>query len=297
VTATQKTTNSTTVVSYPIISALVAAETELGANREWNAVNDTQQTFLDTTFITSRDEVSSIPEIESTSSRSHEVINNFLQERGFSIKLRPFTRPDDFGVASVLKLALQWLVKGVVSVIYRHGHSGVDEFPAVRMGTQGVDFYSSPGHNHPVVLIQTQSGDQVGLTMVDEALSQEELSSKATAIFRNLRASQEQFAGVTFPMIDLDQQPDISWLTGMNTMGKDGKAGIVSQALQQTKFSMDELGAQVQSGVAIAMSRGMGGPKHHTIDKPFICVVDRGDLKQFIFAGYLAEDCWKKPAR
>lgn len=288
-TLTQKTTTSTTVVSYPIISALVEAETELGKDRQWNPVNKTQENFLNTIFADTRDEVASIPEIESTSSRSHEVINNFLRERGFSIQLSPFQCPDDFGVASVLKLALEWLIKGKATTIQSKGVI----YPAVRMDAKGINFYSSPGHNHPVVIIKTKSGDEVCLTMVDEPLSQEELSSKATGIFKTLHNSTEQFAGLIFPMIDLDQQPDISWLLGMNTMGEDGKPGIISQALQQTKFSMDELGAQVQSAVAIAVSRTMSGPPHHVIDKPFICVVTRGNLTQCIFTGYLAEDCWK----
>lgn len=295
---TQKVTNSTTIVSYPIIAALVAAEAELGKNRWWNAVNTTQENFLDTIFADTREEVSNIPEIESTSSRSHEVINNFLRERGFSIQLQPFQHSDDFGVASVLKLALEWLVKGEAAKLYANDSAGGrTEYPAVRMGAKGVNFYSSAEHNHPVVMIQTKSGDEVGLTMVDERLSQEELSSKAISIFHTLNHSREQFAGLVFPMIDLDQRPDISWLLGMNTRGEDGKPGIITQALQQTKFSMDEIGAQVQSAVAIAVSRGIGGPVHHVINKPFICVVRRGDLKQAIFTGYLMEDCWKKPAR
>ncbi len=290
---TQKTTASTTVVSYPIIAALVEAETELGENRRWNAVNKAQQGFLDIIFSDTREEVGNIPEIESTSSRSHEVINNFLRRRGFSIQLDPFNQPGDFGVASVLKLVLEWMIKGKATTIQSKGVI----YPAVRMDAKGVNFYNSPEHNHPIVVIKTKSGDEVGLTMVDESLSQEDLAFKAATVFKTLHPSDEEFAGLIFPMIDLDQQPDVSWLLGMNTMGKDGRPGIISQALQQTKFSMDELGAQVQSAVAIAVSRGIGGPVHHVIDKPFICVVSRGDLTQFIFTGYLAQDYWKKPAR
>ncbi len=287
-------TKTTTSVVYPIISALVAAEAELGPNRQWTATNDAQQQFLATAFGPSRNEVSGIPEIESTSSRNYEVVNEFLRSRGFSIQLSPFQRPDDFGTASVLKLALEWLEKGTETQVQTQGDE-TQLYPAVRMNG-GVRFFNAPNHPHTVVRLSTKSGDDVYLTMMDQPVSEDQLSNKAIELLGNLTYSNREFEGVIFPMVDLDVQPDITWLLSMNTTGDDGKPGIISQALQQTKFSMDEIGAKVQSAVAIAVSRGIG-PAPHRINKPFLTVVKRFGLNKPLFVGYIDTDCWKKPAR
>jgi hypothetical protein len=97
---------TSTRVIHPIISALIAAETELGQNRTWEGRSELQQEFI-RLFEANRAETSNIPEIENISSRDHKIINEFLRSRGFQIELQPFA-PSDFGVASVLKLKLEW---------------------------------------------------------------------------------------------------------------------------------------------------------------------------------------------
>ena len=58
---------------------------------------------------------------------------------------------------------------------------------------------------------------------------------------------------------------------------------------------MDLTGVKVESGVGMTMKyRGMG-PRAYMIDKPFVLWIERPNVKVPIFAGILAEDCWKEP--
>ncbi len=287
---------SSTVCNHPIVACLVAMEQILGSNRKWRGVNVRQREFISEVFEAMRNEVSNFPELESISSRDYNEINGFLKSKGFDIQLNPFY-PPDFGVASVLKLAMEWLVKGEATTIHKYGHSGMDQFPAVLMKKNGTDFYEAPDFKNPIVAIKTKTEDVVYLTMVDKPLLETDLRPMARVMLATKNPSFENYLGVVFPMIDLDTQPDISWLCGMNTNGDDGAPGIISQAKQQTRFKMDELGATVESAVAMAVMRGLGGPTYHIIDKPFLAVVERPSLKEPVFVGYLTEECWKRPKR
>jgi hypothetical protein len=97
-------------------------------------------------------------------------------------------------------------------------------------------------------------------------------------------------------MVNLDMQPDISWLLRMSTVDQAGMPWAISQALQQTKFAMDEFGATVESAAAIGV-RCLCLPNRYQIDRPFVAAVFRPGLKLPIFIGYLDTDCWNRPPR
>lgn len=295
--ATQTQTKTATSVLYPIVSALVSAEEELGPQRAWLAQNDAQHQFLELVHGPSRNEVNGIPELESLASQNIEAVNNFLRERGFTITLRPTGQAGDIGVASVLKLTLEWLLSGKGVELQAKGTTNV--YPGVRLQEDAVEFFESPYHLHPIVQIFTRSGDEVFLTKVSGTVSESFLRAIAGHVLSELKSSKERYDGVIFPMIDLDMQPDISWLCGLSTVGKDGVPAVISQAIQQTKFCMDEVGAKVESAVAMMVSRGIiiDAPQPYVINQPFLAIVKRPSLKQPIFIGYLDTDCWKKPAR
>jgi hypothetical protein len=277
---------------------LIAAESELGPNRQWQAVTETGETFFENIFPNTRDEVASIPEIESIASRSHVIINKFLAERGFNIKLDPFD-PREFGAAGILDVLIEWETVGTERALT--AESG-KTYPGVQMSSKVVDLYQVGPARYPVVHIPTKSGDDVFL-MKDDGLKE--------AVMDNLRLAgqhivssaadkvspTERYAGVHFPMVDLDVQEDISWLIGSSTQGDDGLPGIISQALQQTKFAMDHIGAEVKSAAAIGVMRGGPGPNIYRIDGPFFVVVKRRSLTEPFFVGYITEEFWKQPAR
>lgn len=114
---------------------------------------------------------------------------------------------------------------------------------------------------------------------------------------RDLSWPKENFGSLVFPMVDLDMRPDISWLIGMDTEGDDGLPGIILQAVQQTRYAMDTVGAKVENAAAVGLARGVVPLADHVIDRPFLAIVRRPGLTQPLFAGYIATDCWRKPDR
>eukprot|EP00047_Mylnosiga_fluctuans_P006313 m.246234 g.246234 ORF g.246234 m.246234 type:complete len:282 (-) comp14942_c0_seq1:124-969(-) len=276
-----------TSVLYPIISALLAAE-QGGQQLTWAPTSEKQSAFLKEVFEPSRAEAKKIPEIESKASNKYEEINAFLKAKGFSIQLDPFPE-QDLGTASVLKVVLDWQEAGKPQDVFLEGGDS-KAYPGVFLKT-GVTFEKSPAHPNPIAVIRAKNGDQVLLTVAAEPLTVDALEAKAAAILSSSRPASSMFTGVTFPMVDLDQQPDISWLKGMTS-----SAGILQQAKQQTKFAMDEIGAVVKSAVAMHVARCLPPPALH-INKPFIAIVRRAGLKLPLFAGYIDVDSWRKPTR
>lgn len=285
---------TSTRVIHPIISALIAAESELGEDRKWSPTNDRQREFI-RIFEENRAQTARIPEIESLSSSSHQLINEFLRERGFSIALSPFA-PGDFGVASVLKLALEWLERGVeVPIFDPQGR----RYPGVKIKGEGVEFFANPEHDHPIVVLKTKTGDEVLLTVAGSPvpIPAAALADFAKAITGHLGHHPERIEEVRFPMIDLDQQVDVSWLVDMSTLDESKMPWRIDQALQQTKFRMNEVGAKVESAMAVGMRYTSFRPiMPYVIDQPFVAIVRRPSLKEPIFVGYIDKDVWKKPA-
>ena len=286
---------SKTAVSYPIIAALVAAEgmEGMGDNRQWNPINDTQVRFLREFFATCRDEIDEIPEIESLASWDVEEVNAFLRERGFSIQLQPID-DNTFAVASVLDLLVNWLVEGEETTVEAKDHKN---YPGVKIGKESVQFYNAHGHNNPIALLKTKTGDRVYLTMLDNAPSDGfGLIDLAEELADNL-TDNDDYGGLVFPMVDLDQRVDISWLLNMSTTGDDGRPARITQALQQTILRMNEIGARAKSAVAIAVMREafVREKPDMTIDGPFLIWIERDDLAKPLFVGYITEEDWRNP--
>ena len=275
---------------YTMPAAFVRAEDVIGPRRLWNAVNGLQGKFLDVHQVC-REQVGDVPEIVSMASWDYQEINRFLRERGFSIQLRPFN-PDTFGVAAILKVLLKWLHKGVKATIVAPSRA---EYPAVFMKeSAGAAMYSVSGHTNPVIALPTQTEDVVILSMLDQAPEDEfEVVSVARHFLAKLQS--RGAVEVTFPMVDLDIQADLSWLIGLWT-SRAGQRSTVSQAVRQTKVQMNEKGVKVEDAFAAGITlECMMSVRSHTIDRPFLMVISRPGLKVPLFAGYITEDHWKNP--
>lgn len=281
---------STTTVTYPIVAALVKAEDILGLDRLWEGVNSTQQRFLEEFFAACRGEIVRIPEIESIASWNVDEINAFLRERNFTIQLDPFDE-QTFGVASVLDLLVEWLQKGDITTVTTDDGR---PFPGVLINKSGVRFFDAHGHPNPIARLETKSGDEVYMTMLDQPPEGFDLVATAERL-SGARPSYD-WGGLVFPMVDLDQKVDISWLLDMRTMGDDFQPAWITQALQQTILKMNEVGARAKSAVAIAVTRGMSMPKpDHIINKPFLVWFERDGLNKPLFVGHITEEDWKNP--
>ncbi len=300
------TTKST--VFYPIFSALTAAqsfiETERGHHISplptsvsgWNAANEAQANLL-SLYPVASPESTTINDIQTKVDTDAEPLNQFMKDHGFVIELAPFPDPTYFGVVSIMNVLVNWLKPGETEKIVSNNVS----FKAVSMEDH-VTVHSSRNHSHPVAELKTTTGERVYMTIADKSYEGQELLIRIETICENLEASKERWGGVVFPKIDLNQEVDISWLKELNvcvTSGKDLPGGkyVLKEALQQTKFRMNELGARAESAVAISMcfeSCMMPRPKV-MIDQPFFCWIERDGLSLPLFAGYLDRDSWKDP--
>jgi hypothetical protein len=98
------------------------------------------------------------------------------------------------------------------------------------------------------------------------------------------------YSDAIVPMVDIDQEVDISWLVGMR-MSDSMK---ISQARQQTKFQMNEKGAKVQSAATICIEKCFRPKEFKICDSFYLCIVRPG-MKTPVFAAYIDKDSWKEP--
>jgi hypothetical protein len=287
---------SSTTVIYPIITALVKAEEIIGPERAWQTANRTQALFLSEFFAPCRQEGLSIAEIESIASFTADDINRFLRERGFSIQLAPFRRGGnwrEFGVASVLDLLVDWDRPGTQTTV--RGQDG-NVYPAAHLGTAVSSFYQAAQHRYPVAQLQTTSSDRVYMTRLDSALADFDLLDYAQQLSGSLQPIYD-YGGVIFPMVDLKQEVDISWLLNLETTSAEGESVKITQALQETHLAMNQEGARAKSAVALAIQPGTASlPKPDlVINGPFLVWFQRPGLTKPLFVGYLTEEVWKNP--
>ena len=287
-------TSSKTVVTYPIVAALIKAEDILGKNRVWTPKNGMQSRFLADFFQMCRHESLGIPEMTSIASWSADEINTFLRQRGFDIQLLPFDA-STFGIASVLDLLLEWLEMGKKTSV----KCVLDQqwYDAARLKI-GVGYLRSSIHRHPIAAIETKNGDVVYMTKIDDAPDVFDLVAKAEQL-TNLSRRVHEYGGLVFPMVDLNQRSDVSWILNMQTSTDDRMPYSISQAVQQTILKMNEEGARAQSAFAAKVYfMAAKNPKvkpDMIIDAPFLIWFMRPLLNKPLFVGYIATEVWKNP--
>lgn len=302
---------SQTFVAPPILGCLRAAENYLYDNSllshrvSWSGINDVQRSFVDK-FVTNIQEIDGLKDIlKQMAHKDAKVINQWLRERGFNIELQSRETPNSFCVASILDVLVKWLKVGEATTITGRTKSEdgqYKKYPAVKLKGEnsGVTILTEDSpHSSPIAVIRTKNNSEsVRMRMLD--LNEDPIGPLAIAdLLKNMpsRLSRdESYDSVTFPMIDYDQKVDISWLVGLQT-GDRPDDFYVCEAVQQTKFRMNEIGARAQSGVAMMLrGRSIEIPKRTLVmDKPFLLWIERGGIKLPLFAGVFAEDCWKRP--
>lgn len=283
-----------TVGTYTVIAAVnqIGAIKEVGNQLAWQASNTMQERFLADIF-PYRKELCFIPELEVKAERSVEPINAWLRERGFDIQLRPL-QEGGVATAAILDLLTKWTVAGTPHpIVY-----GQRTFEGVSLGRKHVQVFDSNEHPQPIALLSTQGGDRVYMTKLEHAPGGFDLVDLANLLGRS-KLERAAYAGVQFPMVALNQLIDISWLEGMTTMGQDGLPVIITQALQQMKARLNEVGFRVENAVAVGASRGIGrsvvADPPLIIDSPYLLWVERQGLSLPLFTGHIAPDCWKNP--
>jgi hypothetical protein len=193
----------------------------------------------------------------------------------------------------VLDLLVDWFRPETGTIV--RGQDG-KFYPAAHLGGTVSSFHQATHHRYPVAQLQTTSGDRVYMTRLDSASADFELLQYAQQLSGSLQPIYK-YSGVVFPMVDLKQEVDISWLLNLKTTSAKGEPVEITRALQETHLAMNQEGARAKSAVALEMLPGSAyQPKPDlVIDAPFLVWFQRPGLTKPLFVGYITEEDWKNP--
>lgn len=289
------TTETQTLVVYPISAAVRKAELFLEKVESITASNDVQKKFIDSIHAYCKGDVDRIREIESIADTNHKNINKWLAERGFQIQLGDFG-PGGFGVASVLDLFGHWAVKGKKWSVRTEDDV---YYPGIKMTNFGKEFYRVKENPNFIIEIETRENDHVYLMMANEVPTGLGLLDFVEKIHNEKQTVPFDYDGFIFPKIDLDEEIALDWLLGLRFETPNGKEPfyVISQALQQTKLKMNEEGFRVKSAVALGILAGAAPERKepYEINRPFLMWITREGLSKPLFIAYLNKDVWKDP--
>lgn len=280
---------SITTVLFPIIAALVAPEgSYFESNNVWAAVNSSQQYFIENIY-SKRSELNNFGEDELRTwvSSDDKYLNKIVVEEGLNIQFEPFTL-SEFGSLSILDVSVEWQNEGISTSV----NCEDVEYEAAQL-KDGFEVFKSDAYSNPLIKLDTQSGDVVYMIIADSKPDDTAfgLFEKIVAL-KNLFSDSKKidFDSIVFPCVDLNKQFALDWILGMT----NSSGYFVNQALQQTKFKMDEKGAHVQSAVMLSFDKSMKTPSVLTIDQPFYVWIERPGCTLPIFTGYIDSSDWQK---
>ncbi|MBA4321050.1 MAG: hypothetical protein C0412_21885 [Flavobacterium sp.] len=295
---------TSTICLLPILAALFVANNTVGIQDvRWNTINAQQEVLTQNYWPNGADlQLFQDGELQSKASSDVSVVNQFVNENKFDIQLTDLHRPDAFYVASILKVALEWKKEGEKTTLKVEDK----EYPAVKFDLQKEEMRRFCWVDCSTILhIETKNGDYVyikqadkkiapltGFALVDEITNKwQKMASRVTCIFLD---------EVIFPMVDINETVDIGWLENMRAYSGLTPKYIIAQALQQTKFQMNEKGAKVESAAAMTFIKCSCFSHEHKrvfkIDDSFYLWIMRPGVKTPIFAAYVDKDSWKAPA-
>jgi len=263
---------------------------------QWRGTNVNQQLFLDW-YARHRDEISSLTGLEALASTKHVDLNSFLENRGFEPM---FQELNGVGVVSILDMLVEWPHKGVPTTIRHYDGSSRDvkNYPAFSIAADGVEVFDLASLNHPLVRLHTTTGHSLWLIKAIKPLSGFELALNAQAIAGTPRTISSRWTlGVKVPMLEMDIQPDLSWMLGVSTVSPNDGYHQIVQAFQQFKLRANAEGARVRVATGFATMRG--GPVHpipYEFSEPFIRFFTQPGHDELPLAAFWADtDSWRNP--
>lgn len=259
----------------------------------WVAINPEQERWL-WEYQLCRDSLSLVPTLKGWARPTAEELNQILHENKYDIRLNPWPPGLGFGVIAINDFTVQYLVEGVTEESWGHKIT-INDHPAFRLGSDaGFEFWESPIHRDPVIRIPTKEGDMIYMTKYRTKPVGFELLDAVRQIRDELRPSRMYAEGVVIPMVKLDQQPDISWLVGMNCRAELDN-WVIAQALQQVKFGMNQFGARVREATAIAVMRGVHIPEYYYLNEKFLLWIERDGITVPLFMAHVTQEDWVDP--
>jgi hypothetical protein len=259
---------------------------------EWHGWSDGQQEFL-TWYAAHRDQIYKLDSLEALASIDYAELNRFLTAHGFVPMFESFS---GIGVVSILDMLVEWMTEGAPTTIRREGVT----YPAFSIDSSGAAVYEIAGYEDPLIRLATKTGHGLWLMKADEPASGLELNKTAGELLAAVPSSYpdlEWTAGVIVPMLEMDVQPDLSWLLGVTAISPDRKY-VVQQAFQRFKLRANDKGARVKVATGIVMASASCGPtpKPYRLDDPFIGFFTQPGNDALPLAVFWADtDVWKNP--
>lgn len=274
---------------YTTVACLKAADTILGEDRVWSAVNDAQRGFLDR-YVRLVPEIGKVPEILSNATYDPADHVKFLSDNGWEAQI-PDCGPEEFLLAAVMSLAGLWQHEGERDWIEKHGGVNAAQLYA------GVEVLARRGTGERCARVTTRSGDVVWLEMTPKAPEGLALSIEAQSRFSGDFDPVTDLVGVKFPLIDFAAKVDNDWLVGLNTVTARRNFARILEAKAQFELKANHVGFRARAADEM---RGVeecawSPPPTFTIDEPFIMAVTRPGLSLPLFTAHLSQDAWKDP--
>lgn len=286
--------SSQTCSVFDIFGAFKAAEDPdfLGPNRVWNSINPPQEEFFQYND-EARHLVAQLQEeglIDFKVDWEASVVNDWMAQKGFAIKLTDMRRPDYFYVGSVYRQLIHWLRPGTeLDLMAANGRT----YPGALLDG-GLSFYDSA---KGMVAAVATTGNDVAyfMPMTVPTASPFGLMQTALSIQKNLEPKYG-YGELSFPMVNLDVTTDVSWLVGANTVSDRGQKAKVAQALQQSKLKLNHLSALAESGFLMSMLMEACFTKDRmAIDSPFLFWIARQGVPFPMFTAWVDYDTWENP--
>lgn len=286
------------IFSYiPLMGAFSALQKLLnpsGVPLQWNSSNSFQEEFLQM-LARHGESVGDVAGLQSIAHYDIQKVNEWVEQHGFSIRLKdipPQPGIIPFATASVLDIQVEWPIPAEVQVIELAGRS----YPAFL--NKGLTYHEMVGHPYPILSLFTKDPRiKVCIAIVDDA-PQSELHAYAMATHM-LKHKQEtlntRYAGAIIPMVSLSQENDISWLKGLCGYCDNGDIAELKEALQQSRFRMNEHGARAESAAAVSGIRYRCIEEFYVVNQSFLIWWEQEGIPIPTFTGYIMLEHWANP--
>ncbi|NTW13815.1 MAG: hypothetical protein HGA31_02160 [Candidatus Moranbacteria bacterium] len=272
-----------------IMRALLELERAyLGQGRIWQAKNQPQKRLI-ALYALFRDQLEGLHSLKAKAATDADVLNTFLAENGFGPMFDALN--GGIGVASILDMLIEWVETGEKCDIDSAG----TKYPGFEIKKDAFEAFEVPGNIAPLLRLKTKTGDSLWLHIPNAV--PETAFDMACSVFdlmRNRKSLAHSYTSVKIPMVDMDIEPDLSFLIGMGTVDESGNEWSVSEAIQRFKLRMNDKGARAKVATGIVM-RGVSFTlkNAYVVDRPFLVWMTQGESTLPLAPTMAGRDSWK----
>jgi hypothetical protein len=230
-----------------------------------------------------RTEIMAATGLTSLASDDASVLNSFLSANGSNRVIDPF---DGVGVVTIYRLLVEWVNKAEVGMLKYQGK----DYAAFTVEPDDVVIHTLNNRGDStfervILELPTKTGHTVWISELPPDLSvptnaMEVVSTVDWLVGIPRHVSPYATTGAKIPMIGFRTNVELDWLKGI-TATYEGDCLTLTQATQDWKVDINEIGAKVEVITTVVMSRG-GGPGSDaplTIDQPvFVWVTAPGSF-------------------